>query len=505
MHNSTLGHLLSKTGVCAAAHPEKRFDEHAVLELTIPPYGYRKNWVPRCMDDFGDGGAFPEVHLAQYPLGMGMKKQDEKVLLSEQQINMNPNKKVYSTYRDLQPRQTNAERRPSEQEIKEKTLETKRALERLVCSKVQSALPVQHADKQNPAQFVRYRPSAPLTGGPQQRIIRMVTAQKDPMEPPKFKINAKIPRGPPSPPVPVLHSPTRKVTAREQQEWKIPPCISNWKNPKGYTIPLDKRLAADGRGLQSSLNEGFARLAEALYVADREAREAIETRAQLERRLAQKEKDRKEEELRRLADQARAVRSGVMDTRKSGDFDPGVAEREEIRRDRQRDRQRQRAIQRAAPEKRTKLMKERERDITESIALGVPSRTGTGVGQEFDSRLMDMSKGLDSGFGADDVYAVYDKPWREENAVANTLYRPSKNLDAEVYGDDIHKLANARQFVGAKDQVKGRVGGPVAFEKFGGQQQQKVHSDGEDDKRRKNDDDPFGLGQFFEQVKKGKH
>ena len=30
----------------------------------------------------------------------------------------------------------------------------------------------------------------------------------------------------------------------------IPPCISNWKNNKGYTIPLDKRLAADGRGLQ---------------------------------------------------------------------------------------------------------------------------------------------------------------------------------------------------------------------------------------------------------------
>ena len=47
-----------------------------------------------------------------------------------------------------------------------------------------------------------------------------------------------------------MHSPTRKVTVKEQQDWKIPPCISNWKNQKGYTIPLDKRLAADGRGLQ---------------------------------------------------------------------------------------------------------------------------------------------------------------------------------------------------------------------------------------------------------------
>jgi len=44
--------------------------------------------------------------------------------------------------------------------------------------------------------------------------------------------NKKIPKGPPSPPAPVMHSPNRKVTVKEQQEWKIPPCISNWKNAK---------------------------------------------------------------------------------------------------------------------------------------------------------------------------------------------------------------------------------------------------------------------------------
>ena len=61
-----------------------------------------------------------------------------------------------------------------------------------------------------------------------------------------------------------------QVTVKEQQEWKIPPCISNWKNVKGYTIPLDKRLAADGRGLQGvHINENFAKFAESLYIADR--------------------------------------------------------------------------------------------------------------------------------------------------------------------------------------------------------------------------------------------
>jgi len=33
-----------------------------------------------------------------------------------------------------------------------------------------------------------------------------------------------------------MHSPNRKVTVKEQQEWKIPPCISNWKNAKVYIL-----------------------------------------------------------------------------------------------------------------------------------------------------------------------------------------------------------------------------------------------------------------------------
>lgn len=82
----------------------------------------------------------------------------------------------------------------------------------------------------------RYTPSqqgAAFNSGAKQRVIRLVEAQVDPVEPPRFKINKKIPRGPPSPPAPVLHSPTRRVTVKEQREWKIPPCISNWKNAKG--------------------------------------------------------------------------------------------------------------------------------------------------------------------------------------------------------------------------------------------------------------------------------
>ena len=33
-----------------------------------PPYGHRKGFIPRAERDFGDGGAFPEIPVVQFPL-----------------------------------------------------------------------------------------------------------------------------------------------------------------------------------------------------------------------------------------------------------------------------------------------------------------------------------------------------------------------------------------------------------------------------------------------------
>nr|NVI70186.1 Bx42 [Cucujiformia] len=271
---------------------------------------------------------------------------------------------VYSKLSDLLPIEVVDENDPSlekpgQEELEDITERTRLALQKVTNSKIAAAMPVRCAERQ-----IRYTPSqqgAAFNSGAKQRIIRLVEAQSDPMEPPKFKINKKIPRGPPSPPAPVLHSPTRRTTVKEQKEWKIPPCISNWKNAKGYTVPLDKRLAADGRGLQQlHVNENFAKLAEALYIADRKAREAVETRAQLERKLAQKEKEQKEEHLRQLAQRARDERAGI---RSLAGQDKGDDERERdaLRQDRHKERARERNLAHAAPDKRSKLQRERER------------------------------------------------------------------------------------------------------------------------------------------------
>ena len=54
-----------------------------------------------------------------------------------------------------------------------------------------------------------------------------------------------------------------------------------------------------------------------------------------------------------------------------------------------------------------------------------------------------LLQGLDSGYGLeDDTYNVYDKPWRAAGGAGQAIYRPSKNMDKDIYGDDVEKLIN---------------------------------------------------------------
>lgn len=311
----------------------------------IPPYGQRQNFRPRTPEDFGNGGAYPEVHIAQYPLDMGRKDKaptDSKGGALTLQVDSDGNVKydaiarqghsdnriIHSSFKDLVPLKERKDvdvdklvmDRPNEEEVLSVAEKTRAALEKIVNSKIKSAQPKNvgpsngSGTNKDPT-YIRYTPAQNINGtefnsGAKQRIIRMVNAPLDPMEPPNH-LHKKVPRGPPSPPAPVMHSPPRKLTAKEQAEWIIPPCVSNWKNTKGYTIPLDKRLAADGRGLQElTINDNFAKFSEALYAADRHAREEVRQRNLMQQKLAQKQKEAEEDKLRQLAQKAREERAG---------------------------------------------------------------------------------------------------------------------------------------------------------------------------------------------------
>ena len=332
----------------------------------------------------------------------------------------------------------------------------------------------------------------------------------------------KAPRGPAEDPVPVLHAPPEKLSKEERAAWNIPACISNWKNTRGYTIPLDKRLAADGRGLRDDLtvNSNFAVLSESLYVAERQAREEVRTRAGVQKRLVMREREEREEELRELANKARAERGGAVavsaaaaedgnnneqpvqshrirnDDDDEGEDDESVesvtnhtdeerAQRDRLRAERRREREKEYRLERAGKSAdldatdeelaKKKRRLENDRDVSEKIALG--THVGTSGGDGVDSRLYSQNAGLDSGFGAEDEYNTYSRPMFErEGVTSSSIYRPTRGeegMDADEQYDRLKSGATGRfvpdkGFGGAEGgAVKGGASrnAPVQFEK----------------------------------------
>jgi len=426
--------------------------------------------------------------------------------------------------------------RPSEDEVQSTTDRTRAALEKLVNGKIKAAQPKNVPDTVGKTAFMRYTPGQQggNEGGLKQRIIKMSDVIEDPLEPPRFK-HKKIPRGPPSPPPPILRSPPRKATAQEQKEWQIPPCISNWKNNKGFTIPLDKRLAADGRGLQDlHINDNFAKFSEALFIADRHAREEVRQRSLMQQKLAEKEKASKEEHLRMLAQRAREERGGLIPSSSaavpkeseagksalksslaaygsdsesgsgsgSGSDSDGEDEearkvRDEMRAQKRRLREKEMRMSNMGTEQRAKqLAREQNRDISEKIALGL-AKPSTSKESMFDARLFNRES-LSGSFASDDAYNLYDRPLFHGSSAAAAIYKARGNMaegNEESFGggteDGISKAldndrfglgtAGARGFEGASDQEVRD--GPVQFEK--------------------DTADVFGVDQFLDEAKRG--
>lgn len=84
----------------------------------------------------------------------------------------------------------------------------------------------------------------------------------------------------------------------------------------------------------------------------------------------------------------------------------------------------ERNIARARPDKLEKNKRDKERDISEKIALGLPDSRSRAGETQFDQRLFDQNKGLDSGGIDDETYQAYDKPWRPQDNIQQHIYRP---------------------------------------------------------------------------------
>merc|ERR1719510_1729279 len=393
----------------------------------------------------------------------------------------NKDKIIYSKYQDLVPVNPSGNEedelaRPSDKQIAEHTEATRKALEKRLSGRLSASTPRTGAKKQTDEPvFIKYTPanqSALHNSGATSRILKLHEMPTDPLEPPKFRCS-KGPRAPPSPPVPVMHSPPRKVTLKDQQNWKVPPCVSNWKNNRGYVIPLHQRVAADGRHLQSTaINDKFAELAGALYIAERTARKEVEMRAAA---VLKKMKEQKKTRTKQLKEIAKDVMRGNMDDMSEREaetpiFDrgtpvrgtPSLKEQQEgkdardrIREERKRERRKQRAKERHKPGARDRT---KARDISEKIALGQAS--GKQAGGVYDSRLFDRESGMQQGFGADDGYNLYDKPLFATKS--QTIYKPTQLNDVEDIKGGTERFKAHQGFEGASAS---RGNAPVQFEK----------------------------------------
>ena len=162
-----------------------------------------------------------------------------------------------------------------------------------------------------------------------------------------------------------------------------------------------------------------------------------------------------------------------------------MLEREEIKYDRHKERIRQKRLNKAGVDKKGRPDRGKDRDISEKIALGQPAKT-TGQEDFFDQRLFDQNKGLSSGYGfEDDTYNVYDQPMRQGGSIAEKIYRPRKDLDQDIYGDEDGQKGMDKRFKADKpfsgeDAGGVRPTGPVQFAK---------------------EQDPFDINKFLQRIK----
>lgn len=349
--------------------------------------------------------------------------------------------------------------KPSEEEVQATTERTRKALDIILQQKLGKATANVNTSK-NPS-FVKYTSSNILDDKPtSSRIIKIMDVQEDPMAPVKFKQKKQMAR-PPSPPAPVLHAPTRKATAEEQKQWYIPPAISNWKNPNGFTIALDKRLAVDGRdpnrdNTEGEVNENFVNLATALDEADKKAREDIKIRNAMRKKLAEKENREKEEKLRLLAQKAREERTGYQRGEAVEYENDDARKRAQIREERRKKAEKELRMSRMGNEQRMKTMVSSlgDRDVSERTQLGLAKPTNSAENQ-FDSRLFSKSTQVTN---SEDQ--VYDNPLFVQQAV-NSIYKVSEsNMDNDPDAQ-LENLQNEKRF----DELSSSKSGPVEFQK----------------------------------------
>ena len=393
-------------------------------------------------------------------------------------------------------------KKPTEEETLENIYNTKKALEKLTNRRIKTYQSFKtnslsnESNKNNQLcyKYIDYRLDSNKS---KSHLIKLVALPVDPLSNLKYK-HHKIPLSNTNEKnfVPVLQEPAQKLSYEEQKKWKIPPCVNMSNNPKGLVIPLDIRLANDGRNLREyQANQNFAKLADILALTEKNVRKEIEDRNKIAQSIQIAAAMKKEQELREAAKQARQERklnnnsSSLMlsldsednkikkdksDKMTNDDISNYLKNKrkrsEEDEEKEKRERNELRAIRKKEIEyeRRIEIQKTYEkegRDVNDKVLLGQNNIVNNS--NVIDSRLYDQEGGIENVFDYNEDCEVYDKPlFNGKNKLSN-IYKTfntsggnnSKRLMSKIISQ------GGKIFNSDMDAINSRKEGPVQFEK----------------------------------------
>ena len=326
-------------------------------------------------------------------------------------------------------------------------------------------------------------------------LIKLVALPVDPLSNLKYK-HHKIPLSNTNEKnfVPVLHSAPAPLSLEEQKKWKIPPCVNMSNNPKGLVIPLDIRLANDGRNLREyKANKNFAKFADILAMTEKNVRKEIEERNKIAQSIQIAAAMKKEKELKEAAKQARMERksytnknstnnnssmvysldtSDILNNKEEGNYLlKNKRERSKDKEEKERkERNELREIRKKEIEyeRRLELIKQYEkegRDINDKILLGQNNMINNN--NVIDSRLYELEGGIENPFDYNEDCQVYDKPlFNGKNKLSN-IYKNFNSLGGENSKKLMGKILSqkGKLFNSDLEAINSRKEGPVQFEK----------------------------------------
>ncbi|CAI4054473.1 hypothetical protein SKDZ_01G0390 [Saccharomyces kudriavzevii ZP591] len=191
---------------------------------------------------------------------------------------------------------------PTQLDVQECAAKTKSYVQRLVNAKLSSSN--NKASSRYVTETHQASTNLTLDNG---RRVEVVSKQMDPLLPRFVGKKARKVVAPTESDevVPVLHMGGSNDTEEANpSDWNIPAAVSNWKNPNGYTVALERRVGKASSD-ENVINEGFMKLSEALEDADKKARQEIRSKMDLKRVAMEQEMLAKESKLKELSQRAR--------------------------------------------------------------------------------------------------------------------------------------------------------------------------------------------------------